>query len=135
MNTSIELHDSDCLAVDIDSRCNGAVLLNAYVHRTDGEPGISNGEGGVQRIRLGVGVMEVEGEVGDLPACIYEGSVAIGTLVQDNMIPFPAKYSEAVRITLMLAEDARVIVVSGIGLLIEAEGDFRFVEPVDFSRS
>lgn len=79
--------------------------------------------------------MAVDGEVGDLPACIYEGSVAIGAVVQDNMIPFPATYSEAVRITLMLAEDARVIVVSGIGLSIEAEVDFRFVEPVDFSSS
>jgi len=133
MNTSIELHDSECLAVEIGNQSEGFVLLDAYVHRTDGEPGVSSGEGGIQRIRLKVKAMGVDGELGDLPACIYEGSIAIGNSVQDNMIPFPATYSEAIRITLMLADDARVIVVYGVGLSINAESEFRFVEPFNFS--
>ena len=103
--------------------------LDAYVHRTDGEPGVSPGEGGIQRVRLKLEAMELDGEPGDLPASIYEGSIAIGNSVQDNMIPFPATYSEAIRITLSLADDARIIVVYGVGLSIKAENEFRFVEP------
>jgi hypothetical protein len=133
MNLAIELHDSKCLAVETDSHGRGSVLIDAYVHRTDGEPGAAPGEGGVQRIRLKFGSMSVDGEVGDLPASIFEGSLTVGASVQDNMVPFPATYSGAVRLSLMLADDAREIVVSGIGLSIESEGTFRFVESVECS--
>jgi hypothetical protein len=135
MNTAIELHDSKCLALEINRSGSGSLLLNAYVHRSEGEPGVSKGEGGVQKVRLEMDEMELDGEVGDLPAYIYEGAIAIGESVQDNLISFPATYSGAIRISLMLAEDARVIAVSGTRLSIEAESEFRFVEPVDFTGS
>jgi hypothetical protein len=128
MNDAIEMHDSKCLAVEVNELGQGSVLLDAYVHRTDGEPGLSPGEGGVQRIRMKVEAMTVEGEVGELPAYIYEGSLAIGTSIQDNMVPFPAAYSQTVRLSMMLSDDARVIVISGKGLSIEAEGKFKFIE-------
>ena len=65
---------------------------------------------------------------------IYDGALVIGTSVQENMVPFPATYAEPVRLSMTLAVDARVIVVSGVGLSIESDGEFRFVESVDFSR-
>jgi hypothetical protein len=133
MNVAIEMHDSECLAVEVNELGQGSVLLDAYIHRTDSEPGVAPGEGGVQRIRMKVEAMTVEGEVGGLPACVYEGSLTIGTSIQDNMIPFPATYSEAIRLSMMLSDDARVIVVSGKGISIEIEGEFRFVESVDFT--
>jgi hypothetical protein len=134
MNVAIEMHDSECLAVETDETGQGFVLLDAYVHRTEGEPGVFSGEGGVQRIRIKVNAMTVDGEIGNLPAYIYEGSLTIGTSIQDNMVPFPASYSEAIRLRLMLSEDARVVIISGTGISIEPEGAFRFVESVDFSR-
>jgi hypothetical protein len=39
------------------------VLFDAYVHRTNGEPGVAPDEGGVQRIRMKVEAMTVEGQV------------------------------------------------------------------------
>lgn len=96
-------------------------------------PAFSPGEGGVQRIRIEMDAMMIEGDVGNLPACIYEGSLTVGTSIQDNMVPLPASYSEASRLRLMLADDARVIVVSGAGVRIEPEGPFEFIESVDFS--
>jgi hypothetical protein len=133
LNAAIEFHDSECLALEVDSQGGGSVLLNAYVHRTVGEPGISPGEGGVQRVRLKVGAMRVIGDVGDLPASIYDGSIVVGTSALDVLIPFPSNYSEAVSITLTLLDNAREIVVSGVGLSIEAESEFKFVEDVDLS--
>jgi len=56
---------------------HGFVLFDAYVHRTDGEPGIAPGEGGVQRVRVNVEHMTIEGEVGDLPAYVYDGSLEL----------------------------------------------------------
>ena len=133
MNAAIEMHDSKCLAVEVEATGQGSVVLDAYVHRTDGEPGVAPGEGGVQRIRISVARMVVEGEVGDLPADIFEGSLNLEETIQDNMVPFPATYSEPARLSMMLSPDARVVVVAGSGISIEAEGEFRFVETVDGS--
>jgi len=133
MNEAIEMHDSECLAVAVDEEGRGSVLLDAYVHRTAGEPGVSPGEGGVQRIRMKMDAMTVEGDVGVLPAYVYEGSLTVGNSVQDNMVPFPAAYPETVRLSMMLSDDARVILVSGKEISIEVEGEFRFIETVDFT--
>ena len=133
MNTAIELHDSTCLAIEVDNRGRGFVLLDAYVHRTAGEPGVTRGEGGVQRIRIRVDAMSVHGEIGDLPADIYQGTLTVGLSTQANMVPFPVTYTESVLLSLMLSDDAREIAISGISLSIESEGEFRFVEHVDFA--
>jgi len=77
--------------------------------------------------------MVIEGELGELPACIYEGSLNFEHSVQDNLLPFPATHSGPARISMMLSPDARVVVVSGSEISIQAEGEFRFVEAVDFS--
>ena len=133
MKTAIEMHDSKCLAIELDERGGGFVLFDAYAHRTEGEPGISPGEGGVQRIRFEVEGMAKEGAVGDLPAYVFEGSLIVGTDLQDNMVRFPAVYTQPVRLSTMLSDDARVVIVTGNGLSIQPEGEFRFVEAVDFS--
>jgi hypothetical protein len=135
MNVAIEMHDSEVLAIERDAPGGGFVLLDAYVHRSAGECGVDPGEGGVQRIRIKIEAMTVKGEVGDLPSYIYEGSLIAGTSLQDNLVPFPAAYAEAVRLTMMLSEDARVLVICGTGLTIEPEGPFQFVESCDFSTS
>jgi len=133
VNQAIELHDTECLAVEVDDRGLGSVLLDAYVHRTVGEPGISPGEGGVQRIRMRFSAMAIKGDVGLLPAYVYEGSLTVGSTVQNNMVRFPASSSETAALSMMLSDDARIVVVSGSTISIETESNFRFVEPVDFT--
>jgi hypothetical protein len=128
MNTAIEMHDSEVLSIEREDRGKGFVLLNAYVHRTDGEPGVAPAEGGIQPIRIRFEEMTVEGEVGDLPTYIFEGSIKFGQNIQDNIVPFPAAYSGPVRMSVMLSPDARVVIVAGSGSSIEAEGEFKFVE-------
>jgi len=127
MNAAIEMHDSECLAVEIGESGDGSVLFNACVHRTDGQPGVSPGEGGVQRIRMKIEGMTIQGDMGGLPAYIYEGSLAIGASVQ-GMIPIPAVYSDTVRLSMTLSDDARVVTVLGSRISIESEGEFRYVE-------
>jgi hypothetical protein len=133
MNAVIEMHDSECLAIESDEKGDGFVLLDAYIHRGEGDPLMSPHEGGVQRLRINVEGITIQGILGDLPAYVYEGSLIAGADMQDNILRFPALYKEPVRLRMMLSDDARVIVVSGNGLSIEPEGEFRFVETVDFS--
>ena len=80
-----------------------------------------------------IDAMTIKGEVGMLPAYVYEGSLTVGSSVQDNMVPFPASYPETVRLNMMLSDDARIILISGKKISIEAEGEFSFVETVDFT--
>jgi hypothetical protein len=48
MNAVIEMHDSECIAIELDDKGGGLVLLDAYVHRSEGEPLVSPHEGGYQ---------------------------------------------------------------------------------------
>jgi hypothetical protein len=128
VNVAIEMHDSECLAVDLNEAGHGSVLLLAFVHRTSGEPGISPGEGGVQRVRITMEGMVVEGNVGELPAYVYEGSLMVGDCLQNNMVPFPVEYSTSVCLKMMLSDDARVVAVSGKAAAIRSEGEFEHVE-------
>jgi len=72
--------------------------------------------------------MTIEGEVGKLPADIYEGSLIVGLSVQNNMIPFPAAYSEPVCLTMGFSGDARIVTIRGSAISIEPENEFKFVE-------
>jgi hypothetical protein len=129
MNSAIELHDSECLAIEAGNDCKGSVLLDAYVHRSEGRPGWEEGEGGIQRVRVVFENITIDGMVGSLPAYIYEGSLEIGDVVFDNLIELPASYAGAVRLKVMLSEDARILVVSGTAATILAESEFRCVGP------
>jgi hypothetical protein len=70
----------------------------------------------------------IEGTIGELPTYLYEGSLTVGSALEEYMIPFPAEHSVEIRLRMMFAEDARVVIIHGSGISIEAEGPFKFVE-------
>ncbi len=57
------------------------MLLDAYIHRSEVNPW-RRPRGGTQHIRMKVGDMK-KGVLGDLPADIYQGSLIVGTGIQD----------------------------------------------------
>jgi hypothetical protein len=128
MNSAIELHDSECVAVEAGGDGTGSVLLDAYVHRSEGRPGWEAGEGGIQRVRMIFENMTVEGVIGNLPAYIYEGSLTTGDAVLDNMIEFPGSYPGKASFKVVLSEDARILTVSGTKMTLVVETEFRYVE-------
>ena len=128
MNSAIELHDSECLAVEAGREGTGSVLLDAYVHRSEGRPGCEAGEGGIQRVRMIFENMKVDGLIGDLPAYIYEGSLTTGDAVLDNMIERPGSFPGEASFKVMLSEDARILTVSGTKMTLVVETEFRYVE-------
>ena len=38
MNAVIEMHDSECIAIEVDENGGSFVLLEAYIYRSEGEP-------------------------------------------------------------------------------------------------
>lgn len=128
MNAAIELHDSECLEIEVGNEGNGFVLLDAYVHRSEGRPGWEAGEGGMQRVRFLFENMRIDGAVGSLPAYIYEGSLESGNAVFDNLIEIPASYAGTAHFKIMISDDARTLVISGTKLDVLMESEFRYVE-------
>jgi hypothetical protein len=131
MKSAIEFHDSECLAIEKDFHGNGAVILDAYVHRTDGDPGVSPGEGGTQRARFSFESITIDGEIGPLPAIIYGGSLMFGGACFDYLVPVPSDFSGNVSLTLELLYDSRSVTIAGKNVSIRPEEEFRFVEAVN----
>ena len=133
MNSEIELHDSECVSIEQDQQGNGTVILSAYVHRYECALGEAPHEGGEQRIRMTIDSIAVSGEVGELPATIYDGSLTVGPS-RLGLIPFPARHEGSVTLTMILSDDARQVEMTGIAIEIFSESTFRFIERVDFTR-
>lgn len=131
MDSAVELHDSECLAVEMDLTGNGAIILDAYVHRSDGEPCKAPGEGGMQRVRFHVESMKVVGEVSALPATIYDGLLNVGGSSL-NLIPLPFESVGTCDLRLSLL-DGGDFHITGKAMRITPEGDFRFVEQTNFT--
>jgi hypothetical protein len=131
MNCAIELHDSECLAIEKDSDGNGVVVLDAYVHRTDGEPGVSPGEGGWQRVHLVIESMTISGAFGPLPVDLDDGTLEADGVRLRNLLPLPSVHSGEVVLTLEFLYDAGTLSISGKNIKVEQAGEFCFVEHVD----
>lgn len=132
MNSAIELHDSECLAIELNSPGAGALVLDAYVHRSYGEPCKTPGEGGIQRVRFSVEAMSVSGRIGTLPATIYSGFLIVGGSNVD-LIPLPFESTQSFKLRLSFL-DGDDFCITGKAVRVTPEGEFRFVEQVDFSR-
>ena len=78
MNSAIEWHDSELIAINTVSAHDSVIVVDAYVHRSVETPGVSRGEGGIQRVRINMRSVRIEGDAGELPATIYDGTLGLG---------------------------------------------------------
>jgi hypothetical protein len=67
-----------------------------------------------------------------LPATIYDGSLTTRNSCPD-LVPLPFQSAESCELKLVLLDDARTIQITGNNVSVTTEGEFRFVEHVDFS--
>lgn len=126
MNTAIEMHDSSVLEVKVRENGSGFVLLDAVVFRSEGQPGVDDGMCGLQSVRLTFSGMTVDGEVGSDEPGIYHGSLAANGIQHQNMIPVPFSAEGSIALELMLADDARLVIVRGHSVWVQIEGEFRY---------
>jgi hypothetical protein len=78
MNSAMELHDSELVAIDAALASEGEILLDAYVHRKLEEAGGTAVEGGNQRVRISVPSMRFQDLVPEMPTDIYDGVLVLG---------------------------------------------------------
>ena len=89
VNISIELHDS--IVAGIMKR-NGEVVVHflpAYLHKSEGRPGIDAGTGWVQEARLNFADGLTGGTFPDLPCVVMEGELVVGVERFNSQVPVP----------------------------------------------
>lgn len=124
-NRAMEFHDS---TFDGLHWCGTDLTLTfsaAYIHQSEGKPGVDAGSGWVQEVRLHISDATLTGETLDLPCDLYDGSISLDDDRFDNCVPIPLDYRG--RIEVILEQESRVNAV-GTRLLVELLGEPKHVE-------
>lgn len=97
----------------------------AYIHQSEGEPGVDAGSGWVQELSLHVSDASLSGEILDLPCDLWDGSVLLDEKRFDNCVPIPLDYRGRVEVN--LEQDGKLTVI-GTRLQVELLGQPKYVE-------
>jgi hypothetical protein len=125
VNAAVELHDSQVVAVD---SIGGAVTVRlvAYVHRSNGRPGIDPGSGWSQRVDLVFSSGVIEERPDEMPFALDDGSISGGATF-DGFIPLPTSIGGAVCFEARGMCGER-LAIRGMGIVAVAAAEGVFVE-------
>ncbi len=123
---AIELHDSQLIGF-VRVGAQVIVFLRAYLHQSEGAPGVDRGTGWVQAAALRWAEARVVGAAGELPADIWDGSLIVGDEAMPNTVPVPFAYEGPVVLRLVLADGAEAA-IDGTDASLVLIGEPEFVE-------
>jgi hypothetical protein len=126
-NRAIEIHDSTL--VEISVRDGQAVLRfsSAYIHESDGTPGVDAGSGWLQEALLRVGDAAVKRSFSKLPAGLLDGYIKLGDVVLSNLIPVPLNHIGVIELRLESWSDEAAL-IAGSSADLELIGEPKYVE-------
>jgi hypothetical protein len=124
-NRMIELHDSR--VTDIRIAGDDVVLeVDAYVHESEGVPGVDPGTGSSQEVRLVFERASIEERSCGSSLWILDGSIICGTKSLENQIPIPFDLAEPLELIASGGEGRLRIRAARARLVLV--GEPRFVE-------
>lgn len=128
-NRAIEIHDSMLAALTVQS---GHVVLSfsaAYIHETEGRPGVDAGTGWKQHAVIHVRGEITSGSLNKLPCGLTDGYLDLDGQEFDNEIPIPLSFTGDVELSLT-SEFGETVKIRGnhiaLGLLHEPESVEKF---------
>lgn len=127
MNRSIEFHDSTIARVDDEGSVAIIFLRPAYIHESDGEPGVDAGNGIVQDVELRISDAEIISAPTIYPCNIDSGTLKVGNQLHDNLIPLPRLGSDAIVFECATIQNERLY-IRGTGVAVVLTGERQFVE-------
>jgi hypothetical protein len=130
MNRAIELHDTSVVGI-VTIGAQVVLFLRAYVHQTDGVPGVDAGTGWIQAavLRIGEASFGEGSDMPELPAPIQEGELLVGEETRLRLLPLPFQCDETVTLRLQLDAPATVT-IQGRGAEVVAVGEPVYIEDV-----
>jgi len=127
-NRAMEFHDSTFDGWEQDGTILTLRFSAAYIHESDGDPGVDAGIGWVQEVRLHFTNASVAGTISQLPCYLWDGRISLGDEAL-QMVPVPLQFSG--RIELKLVENGEVdgqVEVTATHVEMELAGEPKFVE-------
>ena len=121
LNREIELHDSTLSDVEINQTNATLTFDRAYVHCSEGTPGLDSGTGWSQQINLILRQVATAKIPDDLPNDISDGYIIVNGNKLVNMIPLPFKVSG--KIELML--------ITQYGKELKIDAELAYTEEID----
>jgi hypothetical protein len=100
MNQAIEFHDSTLTGV---SQKNEKIILHfdqAYIHQSEGKPGIDNGTVWLQAIDIELTGAEIDSMPHDFPVDLDDGVIVINDESSKNGLALPVEASGEVKLNL-----------------------------------
>jgi hypothetical protein len=132
----IELHDSVIASIDFEAGTTIITFSHAYIHHSDGVPGIDPGSGWSQRAELRINQASKGDVPKDRPYRISDGLLKLDDVEYPNEIPIPLRYSGSVGLTLSGTDEEgshSEISVTGSEIELKLIGEAKYIE--DFAGS
>ena len=126
-NAAIELHDSTVAAIHRDGGVLAIEFSFAYVHRSEGIPGVDAGTGWAQQAVMVLSGCQFSGELPRFPCSLSGGSVHAGGEVYGGVIPVPLVYVGDTRVCLSF-EDGSEVQITANELRLDAIGGSTYLE-------
>lgn len=128
MHRAIELHDSVLASVGSRDGVVVVILRPAYVHSSEGEPGVNDGWVGVQTVILEFDDGRVDGTIEGLPADISDGDFEADGVLSPNMIKLPCDTATRAVLTLYLSPGYGKVSIQGARVRVTTESEIEYVE-------
>jgi hypothetical protein len=131
MNEAIELHDSELVTVSSMGDSTVLSFCPAYIHRSEGRPGIDAGTGWTQAVTLTIRGASGFSPVA-LPATVSTGWLRIGGDLRRNVIPAAGTFEGPIEFSaVVFAKEFTIkgdIIIRGSHLTIASQGEPSYVE-------
>jgi hypothetical protein len=118
----LEFHDSSLHSVDFAGQKCLIALRPAYVYEVDAHSRDVTGACAVVDVTFELDHVALEGDLGELPTPILDGSLIVGSDLHEGLIPAPFESKENLTMRLYLWPDYREIAISARGLKICLDG-------------
>jgi hypothetical protein len=130
-NRMIELHDSEIASVEFDAGTAIITFSHAYIHKSDGVPGVDPGTGWSQRAELRIRKASNPDMPKYLPYRIDNGLLRLGDVEHPNEIPIPLSYDGTLTLNLLVADAEygyNEISITGSGVELKLIGEAEYIE-------
>jgi hypothetical protein len=127
----IELHDSEIASFEFDAGTVIITFSHAYVHQSDGVPGVDPGTGWSQRAELRIN----KASKPDVPKCppyrVSDGLLKLDDIEYPNEIPIPLSYNGVITLNLLIGNaeySYSEISIIGSGVELRMIGEAEYIE-------
>jgi hypothetical protein len=128
MFTYFEFHDSVLAELKEEGARCVLELRPAYVHQSDGRPGIDPGEGYWQDVEIVIAGAKLKAPILSLPCPIGDAHLSVGEIRMSNIAPTTLHEAKKVSLKIWLMIGGSEVEIEGTSIEIRAIGEPEFAE-------